>query len=92
MEFLYTTHCTQLYIDVSFLFQSQAQVGEGSSIQSLAHYQPVPGPSSMYGKKLIIVHVRVKLIANVHVHVHTHTHTRANIHTRAHTLIHRLVC
>ena len=68
------------FIDASFLFQSQAQVGEGSSIQSLAHYHPVPGPSSMYGKKLIIVHVHVKLIANVRVHVHTHIH--------AHTLIH----
>ena len=37
----------------------------------------------MYGKKVIIVHVRVKLIANVHVHIHAHIH--ANIHTRVHT-------
>ena len=74
------------FTDASFLFQSQAQVGEGSSIPSLAHCQPVPGPSSMYGKKLIIVHMRVKVIANVHVHVHIHTckHT----HTCTHTLIH----
>ena len=89
---VYITH--RMYIDftdASFLFQSQAQVGEGSSIQSLAHYHPVPGPSSMYGNKLIIV-LMYNVHANVHVHVHTHTHIHANIHTCAHTLIHRLVC
>ena len=47
----------------SFMLQSQAQVDESLSIQDSAHYQPVPGPSSLYGKEIdiVIVHVHVKL-------------------------------
>ena len=34
-----------------FMLQSQSRGGENSSVQiDSAHYQPVPGPSSIYGK------------------------------------------
>ena len=35
------------------MVQSPAQVGESLSTQGSAHYQPLPVPSSIYGKEKI---------------------------------------